>query len=81
MSVKKPYLLLKVCTNGIVSLNGSYTSFTPSSFPLQTGVGIIATFWADADLSLGGSLWARETTNADLLRNVSNSSEPLKTRM
>ena len=61
-----------MCTNGILTLDYDYTAFTPNAFPLSTGVPIIAPFWADSDLRLGGDLWSREvTSDLDILNNGS----------
>ena len=53
----------------------SLSSFFPVAPPVSDYAAyglLLAPFWSDTDLSLGGNVWARETTdNAALLRNLS----------
>ena len=53
----------------------SLSSFFPVALPVSDYAAygsLLAPFWSDIDLSRGGNVWARETTdNAALLRNLS----------
>lgn len=66
---------LKVCTNGILSLDGSYPRYNDTKMPFYTnGYGIIAAFWADVNTDVntngGGNIWARETTDSDIVHRI-----------
>ena len=67
--------MFQVCVNGLLSLDHIYISYTPESFPLPSGVGMIAPFWADADLRKGGNIWSRETNDSEILVHVSAKSK------
>ena len=53
----------------------SLGSFFPVALPVSNYAAygsLLAPFWSDIDLSRGGNVWARETTdNSALLRNLS----------
>ena len=57
-------------TNGIISFNRSFTAHTPIPFPVNN-VNILAPFWADVDVTRGGTIFYRETTNYTLLNKTS----------
>ena len=62
-------LPLQVNTNGDISFDGPLSTFTPQSFPLK-GFPLIAPYWADVDTRGTGSVYYRETTDANLLRRA-----------
>ena len=53
--------------NGVVSFDQAVSTFTPSSFPLGSGLQLIAPYWADVDTRGTGTVWFRETTDQDIL--------------
>jgi len=61
-----------VNTNGAISFQQVLSQFTPSPFPLSNGRRIIAPFWADVDITEGGTVWYRESTNETILKRASD---------
>jgi hypothetical protein len=60
--------LFQIETNGILTFSGPFPTFTPSSFPLASGVKMVATFWADVDTTRNpGRVYFREVSNGSLL--------------
>ncbi|XP_065894702.1 sushi, nidogen and EGF-like domain-containing protein 1 [Dysidea avara] len=73
-----------VNSNGVVSLDRSFTSFSPRSLPLNGTDKIIAPYWDDVDTRGIGNIYYRQTTDPSLLaratseiRVASPMSEPL----
>ncbi|XP_038054969.1 sushi domain-containing protein 2-like [Patiria miniata] len=64
---------LYVNTNGVVSFLQNVVQYTPESFPLGNDRRIIAPYWADVDVTNGGHVWYRQTTNdTDLLKRATD---------
>ncbi|XP_035658101.1 sushi domain-containing protein 2-like [Branchiostoma floridae] len=61
---------LWVNTNGVISLLGQISQFTPDSFPLGDGRRLIAPFWCDVDTNNGGFVMYRETTDTSILERA-----------
>ncbi|XP_067934148.1 uncharacterized protein [Watersipora subatra] len=64
----------RVCSNGLISLDEAYKSFTTKPFPLRKSrrsAPLICPFWTDVDLTYTGDLWIRETTDPGLLQRAS----------
>ncbi len=60
----------------MVSFESAFTTYTPDAFPVL-GSPMIAPFWADANLNLGGNIWFRESHNPDLLDRASQDIQKL----
>ena len=58
------FIYRQIATNGLLSLNGSVTTFTPRPFP--TVDPLIAPFWADADTTPGFGTGAVYYTNKSM---------------
>lgn len=65
------FFLLQVNNNGLLSFGGPVVQFDPSPFPLQ-GLEVIAPYWADVDTRGSGTVFYRETNDADLLARIAN---------
>ncbi|XP_033646828.1 sushi domain-containing protein 2-like [Asterias rubens] len=63
---------LYVNTNGVVSFLQNVVQYTPDSFPLGNDRRMIAPFWADVDTTTNGTVWYRETTDFNLLREATD---------
>ena len=59
-------------TNGAISFTRPISQYTPEPFPTNATEEIIAPFWADVDTRGTGSIFYRETADADLLRRANN---------
>ena len=59
-------------TNGLVSLDSSFTSSYVRSFPLSITVKVIAPYWADVDTRGTGQIFYRQSTDPSLLARASN---------
>ncbi|XP_043935288.1 alpha-tectorin-like [Protopterus annectens] len=67
---EKFYTSLYVNNNGVVSFQAPVSQYTPNAFPLSDGRAFVAPFWADVDNSLYGSVYYRESVNAELLHRT-----------
>lgn len=56
----------------MLSLDSEYSAYTPNAFPLTSGKAVIAPFWADSDLRIGGNIWSRVENDTTLLSNASD---------
>lgn len=63
---------MQVNTNGVVSFLQNVVQYTPDSFPLGNDRRMIAPFWADVDTTTNGTVWYRETTDFNLLREATD---------
>ena len=59
-------------TNGVISLDWSFTSSSVRSFPLGGIDKIIAPYWADVDTRGTGRIFYRQTTDPSLLARASS---------
>ena len=59
-------------TNGVISVDWSFTSSYIRSFPLSGTQQIIAPFWADVDTRGTGQIFYRQTTDPSLLARASS---------
>ena len=59
-------------TNGIISLDSPFTSYSANPLPLSGIQQIIAPYWADVDTRGTGQVFYRQTTNPSLLAKTSN---------
>ena len=57
----------QVNNNGDISFTRPVSRFTPESFPISDDLILIAPYWADVDTRETGSVWYRETADAELL--------------
>ena len=60
------YASTKVNNNGDITFDVSSSQYTPDAFPIENRM-IIAPYWADSNIRLGGDVWYRETRESDLL--------------
>lgn len=58
---------LFVNTNGGVSFGQELRTFTPSPFPLEDEIPLLAAYWADVDTRINGDIWYRESTERNVL--------------
>ena len=66
-SSKPNTCISQVNTNGILSFRAPFTSFSPHPFPLGE-LPLIAPFWDDVDITVGGEILYRETQDPKLLQ-------------
>ena len=64
--------ILQVNNNGDISFTARVSQFTPESFPLSGDLALIAPYWADVDTTGTGTVWYRETADAELLARARN---------
>ena len=57
--------------NGIVSLDGWFTSGSAGSFPLSGTYKVIAPYWSDVDTRGTGQIFYRQSTDPRLLARAS----------
>ena len=62
--------LYQVNTNGVISFLRSVGQHTPNRFPLGDRRRLVAPFWADADTTVAGQVFYRETTDQSLLQQA-----------
>ena len=62
-------LLMQVNTNGILSFRSTFTTSFIRTFPFFSPP-LIAPYWDNFDLSRGGNLFYRQTSNTTLLQRV-----------
>ncbi|XP_069598806.1 alpha-tectorin-like [Ranitomeya imitator] len=67
----KKYKSLYVNNNGVISFNKAVSKYTPNAFPLTNGETFVTPFWGDVNNRLGGTVYYRQSTDPDLLRNIS----------
>ena len=70
-----PIFCLQVSSNGILSFDEQFSEYASQLFPLyfeSRSVPIIAPFWTDINIEDGGSIYYRQTTEADLIRRAQN---------
>ena len=67
------YPSLQVNNNGDISFTTPVSTFTPQTFPLSGNLQLIAPYWADVDTRGTGSVWYRQTTDAQLLARARDS--------
>ena len=48
------------------------SQYTPDAFPLGDNRRLVAPFWADADTTVAGDVFYRETTDPNLLQQATN---------
>jgi len=60
----------QVSTNGLISFNDSYTQGRTTKIPAENDV-IIAPYWTDLDITDGGNVFFKETTQPELLDYIS----------
>ena len=59
-------------TNGVISIDSSFTSSSVHSLPLSGTQKIIAPYWADVDTRGTGQIFYRQTTDPRLLARASS---------
>ncbi|XP_046338970.2 sushi domain-containing protein 2-like isoform X2 [Haliotis rufescens] len=59
-----------VNNNGIISFLDQLKTYRPENFPLDSETPIIAPFWADVDVQVGGKVWYRESSDFQLLEKA-----------
>ncbi|NXB71204.1 TECTA protein, partial [Donacobius atricapilla] len=67
----KTYQTAFVNNNGVISFDEPIRQYTPDPFPLVDGPPFVAPYWADVDNVLGGDIFYRQTTNSELLEDIS----------
>ena len=65
------HFYVQVNTNGVISIDSLFTSYSPSPLPLSGSDKIIAPYWGDVDTRGTGQIFYRQTTNTSLLDRVS----------
>ncbi|CAG2164757.1 unnamed protein product [Oppiella nova] len=63
---------LWVNVNGAISFRQAIATYTPVCVPVSREFTMIAPFWADVDLSYGGDILYRDTTEPTVLNKASN---------
>lgn len=62
----------------MVSLDGEVTGYTSENFPLQTlSIPVIAAYWTDLDIRVGGSLHYRVTRDSCVLERAATEGKKL----
>ena len=67
---------LKVCYNGMVSLDGAVGGYNSSPFPLDTGSAVLAAYWTDLDMRCDSTMYARIDTSDCVLDKASSEGGP-----
>ncbi|NWR95963.1 TECTA protein, partial [Furnarius figulus] len=67
----KPHKSLFVNNNGVISFDDPVRQYTADPFPLVDGRTFVAPYWADVDNVLGGDIFYRQTTDPELLADIS----------
>ena len=64
--------IMQVNTNGVLSFQQSFGAFSPQSFPLDHTelTAVVALYWADHDIRIGGLIFYRVTEDEVLLDSV-----------
>ena len=57
-------------TNGVISFLAPVTQFTPDPFPLGDQRRLVAPYWGDVNINIGGVVSYRETNDTPLLQRV-----------
>ncbi|KAM3923122.1 alpha-tectorin-like [Leptodactylus fuscus] len=71
----KNYKSLYVNNNGLISFSMEVSQYTPDAFPLTKGQSFVTPFWGDVDNDLGGTVYYRESTEPELLGQISQDME------
>ncbi|XP_068098422.1 uncharacterized protein [Hyperolius riggenbachi] len=66
------YSSLYVNNNGLLSFRSSISQFTPQQLPVALGNPFLAVFWADINNQVAGDIYYRQSTDPDLLHQVSS---------
>ena len=61
---------MQVSTNGVVSFGTDFTDSISRPFPLSTSDILLAPFWDDSDVEIGGQILFRLSDNQTLLNQV-----------
>ena len=65
------YPSIQVNTNGVISFNQSYLSFTQQSLPVSLRLPpLILPFWIDIDIGCQGEIYFRQATNNETLKQA-----------
>ena len=67
---------LKVCYNGMVSLDGAVPGFNSAPFPLSGSSAVLAAYWTDLDMRCDSSMYARIDTSDCVLDKASSEGRP-----
>ena len=63
-------IIMQVSTNGVVSFGATFTDYDSRPFPLSTSDILIAPFWDDSKVKIGGQILFRLSDNQTLLNKV-----------
>ena len=63
---------MQVNTNGVISFREPFVNFITQSFPLASNNVLLAPFWDDIDISRGGQILFRTTTDPAIIDIVGN---------
>ena len=63
------FACMQVNSNGVLLFGSNFTHFQPQPFPF-TSSPLIAVFWEDFDPRKGGSIYYRQTTQRDILDQI-----------
>ncbi|XP_068098424.1 uncharacterized protein [Hyperolius riggenbachi] len=66
------YSSLYVNNNGLLSLQSHIGQYTPQPLPVSLGNPFLAVFWADINNQVAGDIYYRQSTDPDLLHQVSS---------
>ena len=61
---------MQVSTNGVVSFGDPFTDYNTRPFPLSTSDILLAPFWDDSNVVIGGQVLFRLSDNQTLLNQV-----------
>ncbi|XP_041370957.1 sushi domain-containing protein 2-like [Gigantopelta aegis] len=68
----KSHNKLFVNNNGVISFLKELKTYKPEDFPLQNETPIVAPFWADVDVTIGGTVYYRESEDPVILAKATN---------
>ena len=63
-------IIMQVSTNGILSFGSNFTDYYSRPFPLSKSDILIAPFWDDSNVEIGGQVLFRLSDNQTLLNEV-----------
>ena len=63
-------IIMQVSTNGVVSFGATFTDHDSRPFPLSTNDILIAPFWDDSNVKIGGQILFRLSDNQTLLNVI-----------
>ena len=71
MDISLDDLIVQICYNGMISLDGAVGEFNSSPFPLTTGYAVLAAYWTDLDMRCDSTMYVRIDTTSCVLDRAS----------